>query len=358
MTPMAVVRPLPGAGIVARAGNLLMVCADRGGVEELLALFTEVGSTGGDGGVAVRRLSGLLANDESGWFPACAVSGPTPDGGVAVLVYGQATADLVGGEGAVSLSGDQAITAVNRLVPGPVTSIRLQLPGAGAPDRRARLDSGVVTAAGLVLEADDAFPPAMTYEAGAAYGQAGAMPPPMSPPVPPPVMVPPLSPSMAPPPLSSPVSMPMPMPEPDFVPVPPPLPRRPASDGHEYPGGIATASARPPAGVLVLDDGSRYDLDLDYIVGREPQHDPDVISGAAHPLKITDADGVVSRRHARVSLVGWEVHVVDLGSSNGTYVEFPGDPQRHQLTAGLPLPLRPGAQVTIGRRWFRFEKAG
>jgi FHA domain len=339
MSSTAVVRPLPGAGFVARSGELLLVCADRGGgVDELLTLFAEVGASGGDGSIAVRRLAGLLANDESGWFPACAVSGPTSDGGVAVLVYGQATADLVGGDGPVSLSGDQAITAVNRLVPGPVTAIRLQLPGAGAPDRRARLDSGVVAAAGLVLDASgggESLPPPV-------------MPPVTVPPMPPSMMPPPMPPSMMPP-----VSVPLPTPDVEFVP-PPPLPSR-LGGGDGGPEGVSLSPHRPPAGVLVLDDGSRFELDLDYVVGREPQHDPDVVSGTALPLKITDADGVVSRRHARVSLVGWEVHVVDLGSANGTFVDLPGDPQRHQLTVGVPMPLRPGAQVTIGRRWFRFE---
>jgi len=112
---------------------------------------------------------------------------------------------------------------------------------------------------------------------------------------------------------------------------------------------------RPPLGVLLLDDGSTFRLDVDYVVGREPQQDPEVVAGTVRPLRITDADGVVSRRHARVALVGWDVHVVDLGSANGTFVQLPGDPQRHQLVANQPVVVRPGTQVTLGRRWFRYE---
>jgi hypothetical protein len=113
---------------------------------------------------------------------------------------------------------------------------------------------------------------------------------------------------------------------------------------------------RPTLGVLVLDDGSAFGLDMGYVLGREPQHDPEVLDGSARPLKITDGEGVVSRRHVRVSLVGWDVQVIDLGSANGTFVQFPGDPQLHQLTAHHPVVVGPGTQVTMGRRWFRIER--
>jgi pSer/pThr/pTyr-binding forkhead associated (FHA) protein len=105
----------------------------------------------------------------------------------------------------------------------------------------------------------------------------------------------------------------------------------------------------------VLDDGSVFHLDTDYVVGREPQHDPDVIGGSARPLRIVDAEGVVSRRHARIAVVGWDLQVIDLGSANGTFIDLPGDPQRHQLRANEPVTVGPGTQVTLGRRWFRFE---
>jgi hypothetical protein len=112
---------------------------------------------------------------------------------------------------------------------------------------------------------------------------------------------------------------------------------------------------RPPLGVLAIDDGSAFVLDMGYVLGREPQHDPEVMSGAARPLKIVDADGVVSRRHVRVALVGWDIQVIDLGSANGTFVQFPGDPQVQQLTPHHPIVVQPGAQITMGRRWFRIE---
>ena len=222
MNPTAVVRPLPGPGLAVRAGDLLLVCADGGtGVEELLGLVSEVAAAGGDGSVLVRRVAALLANDFDGRFPACAVSGPTPDGRLAVLVYGAATADIVGGEGDVSLSGADAITSVNRLVAGPITAARLQLPGAGTADPRSRLDSGVVSAAGVLLS-----------NPGGGAVPAQAAPPPMmaEPPMPEPMAAEPMvaepmaaEPMVAEPMAVEPVAKPFTM-DPPIPPPPPPPP--------------------------------------------------------------------------------------------------------------------------------------
>ena len=102
MDSTAVVRPLPGSGLAARVGDLLLVCVDTGpAVAELLGLVEEGAALGGDGGVLVRRVAALLASDYDGRFPACAASGPLADGRLAVLVHGAATADVVGGDGTV-----------------------------------------------------------------------------------------------------------------------------------------------------------------------------------------------------------------------------------------------------------------
>jgi FHA domain len=555
----AVVRPLPGSGLVARAGDLLLVCADGGReVDDLLGLVAEVAAADGDGGVLVRRVAALLAADFDGSFPACAASGPTRDGRLAVLVYGAATAAVVTGDGDISLAGSDAITSVNRLIAGPVTEVRLGLPGAGPADPRSRLDSGVVAAGGVVYSLTDvdsgpsapASPdgsPLASAEPVSSFGAApaqsppsqsapsqfdlsqsassepissfgsapapvssfGAAPAPVSsfgsaptgsstvdsepagsgstpvesaappaavasspsaPAAPAPVASPAAAPGNAPPPAPpappaesaapsvSPVEQPvapvapvyvMPLPPVHVDPLPPPpsripdapVPADPAADaspqlrepdpaapfvavllvpgaqglgadglgadglgaagpnaeavgtdsgGEAGPGsirptvlGVLCANGhfcdpnlpycgscgvsmdaqtlvmregpRPPLGVLVLDDGMTFRLDVDYVVGREPQADPEVVAGTIRPLRIGDAEGVVSRRHLRVTLVGWDVQVVDLGSANGTYVDRPGDPQRHQLIPNQPIVVRHGTQVTMGRRWFRYE---
>ena len=75
VNPDAVVRPLPGAGLVVRAGDMLMVCADQGdGADELLALFSQTAAGGADGSALVRRIAALLAGDETGLYPACAIT--------------------------------------------------------------------------------------------------------------------------------------------------------------------------------------------------------------------------------------------------------------------------------------------
>ena len=112
---------------------------------------------------------------------------------------------------------------------------------------------------------------------------------------------------------------------------------------------------RPPLGVLVLDDGSIFSLDADYVVGRDPSRDPDVIAGTARPLRIDDPEGLLSRVHARIHLDGWDVAVVDLGSSNGTGVWGPHDSAWMRAPAQAPIVVRPGTQIGIGRRQMRYE---
>jgi hypothetical protein len=112
---------------------------------------------------------------------------------------------------------------------------------------------------------------------------------------------------------------------------------------------------RPPLGVLLLDDGSVFQLDTDYVVGREPGLDSAVASGKARPLRISDDSGIVSRVHARVHLDGWRVLVTDLGSANGTRVILPGHPADQPLVPQVPLVLATGSQVDLGGRGFRYE---
>ena len=381
-------------------------------------------------GCSFAASAAVLAADFAGRFPACAACGPTPDGRLAVLVHGSATARVVGGEGELTLSAADAITSVNRLVAGPISAVRLELPGAGAANPLARLEAGVVSAAGLVSgEGLSTGAPARRIASGVEPGvpesrqAANSRNPPRRgrprrgragrrrdagtgrclerfvhdgqccqprvaarapghlrrsgrpcpvrrrhhryrsrlPPPPVPTELTPAAPE--------PLPVRQPSPGTSFVSVPigaageaePPAPMvdvRPlvlglaCSNGHlNDPSGSACITCgaplagqalregpRPPLGVLALDDGSAFVLDTGYVLGREPQQDPEVLAGSARPLKITDADGVVSRRHVRVSLVGWDIQVVDLGSANGTFVQFPGDP--HAAPAHRTPPAR------------------
>src|SRR5574342_166888 len=92
--PVPVVRPLPGPGLAARAGDLLLVCTDGPSAGDLIGMLDDVAAIGGDGAMLVRRTVALLAADPGGLRPnggesdsartaartACAVSGPSADG--------------------------------------------------------------------------------------------------------------------------------------------------------------------------------------------------------------------------------------------------------------------------------------
>ncbi|MFC7642855.1 hypothetical protein ACFQX6_19455 [Streptosporangium lutulentum] len=71
-----VVRPLPGNGLVAYVGGLLLVCdAAEAVVEDLLGAVKETATSGGDGRALARRVAQVLAV-MMGEPVACAVAGP------------------------------------------------------------------------------------------------------------------------------------------------------------------------------------------------------------------------------------------------------------------------------------------
>jgi hypothetical protein len=110
---------------------------------------------------------------------------------------------------------------------------------------------------------------------------------------------------------------------------------------------------RPPLGVLLLDDGTGFTLDRDYVLGREPVLDGDVAAGRARPLRVTDPEGTVGRVHLRVSLVGWQVEVKDLGSVNGSVIYLPAGGEG-KLNPYDPVLIEPGTRVGIGQRSIQY----
>jgi hypothetical protein len=111
---------------------------------------------------------------------------------------------------------------------------------------------------------------------------------------------------------------------------------------------------RPPLGVLLLDDGTGFTLDKDYVVGREPVLDGDVAAGRARPLRIPDPGGTVSRLHLRISLIGWQVEVRDLNSSNGSVLQLPNGTE-HRLLPGDSMLISPGTKIVIGHRNIQYQ---
>jgi FHA domain-containing protein len=115
---------------------------------------------------------------------------------------------------------------------------------------------------------------------------------------------------------------------------------------------VLVDGVRPPLGVLVLDDGTQFTLDRDYVLGREPAFDSDVIDGRAEPLRINDPNGTVSRLHLRISLAGWQVEVSDLGPANGSVLQSSG--AERNLAPFEPTMIEPGARIGIGHRSMQY----
>lgn len=121
--------------------------------------------------------------------------------------------------------------------------------------------------------------------------------------------------------------------------------------------GVFVTGPRPSLGLLVFDNGASFSLDADYLLGREPDIDERVRTGQLRPLVVFDTTGVVSRRHAEIRLVDWDVLIVDCGSSNGTLVAERDAADWSALVPGQAIPMPPGMTVRVGERSFVFESA-
>jgi len=93
---------------------------------------------------------------------------------------------------------------------------------------------------------------------------------------------------------------------------------------------------RPPLGTLIFDDGSLQAVDADLLLKSPPT-------------------GVLARCHARIEPRGWQVRVVDLGSSEGTYVADPGVIVWRRIRPGAAERLCSGTRIRIGERTLRYE---
>ena len=388
--------PLAGQGLVARSGDLIVMtdglAADP---DPLLTVLAEVAATGGDGSALVRSAAraALACEDQPSW--ACA--GVTHDGELAVLVHGAAAADIrVDDASTVTLTGRSSLLPVSQLLAGGTVIATITLSGPADADPRLRLDSGIVRGGGAtitVTAGTTALPTTTASPSGPTAATADLSPPPgatadisgaltmvADPGRPLTLLADPSRPLTL---LADPSTTLADSVTGACEPVPP------ENDGDadvEGPApvlvdgvlcarqhfndpnvrycrqcGLAIAQLarnvqrgpRPPLGVLLLDDGTGFALDADYVLGREPLLDEDVAAGRARPLRISDPDGTVSRLHLRVSLVGWQVEVIDLGSANGSVLQPVTGPEA-RLNPHDPVIIEPGSRVAVGHRSFQY----
>lgn len=171
--------PGPGEGTLARVGPvvLLVGSTDPEVVKPYLEHAEIVAANGGQGRQLVRGYALMLSTavDQSPGFAAIAPHTT----GLAVFVDGDVKV-TVDGE---SFSGADSLAWVERLIPWPVESVTVTLPGAAAPADGSsyRLDGGVIPAGSFALGSGAATPvmaqvmaqgePAMAAEAAAADAQ-------------------------------------------------------------------------------------------------------------------------------------------------------------------------------------------
>ncbi len=411
--------PVPGDGILARQGDLVLLAsiADGAVIDVLTGLLTDVAGADGDGRQLVSAVEDALAErvpwpaGPAGPGPAVVAFGPA-DAGLAVTVCGAAWAEISTAHGLQRLGPVQPGLQLRCALRGPASTVRAGLgPGPDADahtDRFAHLDSGVIRAAGLryvppavagapasaadtAEPADVAAEPANVAAAEPAEGAAEPAGVAAGPAVP---AVPAASRTDG----ESAVEFESVLLVGDALGQAgdalgqagerPALPRQPpggagqavpmptilgvyCKNGHfDDPQArfcavcgismnqqtlVRKPGPRPPLGVLAFDDGSIFQLDTDYVIGRDPALSPDVAAGHARPLCVTDDAGIVSRAHAALQLDGWRVLVKDLGSANGTRIRPHGAESDEPLAPYVPAELTPGSHIDLGGCGFRYE---
>lgn len=104
--------------------------------------------------------------------------------------------------------------------------------------------------------------------------------------------------------------------------------------------------ARPSLGVLRLSSGARIPLDRGVVFGRNPYVPEDGGAPLPNLVRISDPDKDISGQHLEVRLDGWQVSVIDLGSTNGTQV-YPPHGEPNDLTPGEPVAIVSGTRVVL-----------
>jgi hypothetical protein len=396
------VRVHPGNGLVARFDGVALVLfgadAAPGRITDELVNLAEASSKGSGtpGRRLARQVARLLGETDPDEVPSFGLLAQA-EHGVVMILHGDADADVTTPGGTEHLSGRQVATWVDRILEPPIDGIVVGPSGQDlqSPDPRFRLRSGVVPGGGL----------SVTSTGGPATPAPAADPAPVAAPEPAPVEVPAEDPTDAtkvdmepPPPVVEPEPEPAPLGrfisvdlsylEPQEVREALPVAGEVATGGTEVEPegpvvkgvicsrghfndpsapfcGICGISQvqktlnlvdgpRPPLGVLLV-DGATFSVDTDYVLGREPESDPEVVAGHARPLTVTDPERTVSRVHAALVLQDWNVRIVDRGSANGTYLAAPGRDDWLPVLPNQPTTIRPGTRLRLGQRVLLYD---
>jgi hypothetical protein len=157
-------------------------------------------------------------------------------------------------------------------------------------------------------------------------------------------------------------SRPFPL-ESDQVPVPgaepstPEVPIAPFAIRRHSPLSHPTVQWQRPLEYVVLDDNSRFTLDRDCVVGRDP-HDCDAARRGLRPIRIDVRANGMSRAHLEIRGAYGRVFIIDRQSRNGVAIRPAGQTQWIRIAPWKPIVWLPGMSVRIGSRILRLETAG